>query len=74
MYKYLREQCSVMPQQNLMQDQSLIDWTPVTGSDVSWNFEKFLVSKKGVPYKRYNYMTMPNDATLVADIQYLLNQ
>lgn len=29
-------------------------WTPVTRSDVAWNFEKFLLDKDGKPVKRYS--------------------
>ncbi|CAH0514167.1 unnamed protein product [Peronospora belbahrii] len=29
-------------------------WMPVTRADVSWNFEKFLISPDGTPYKRYS--------------------
>lgn len=31
-----------------------IDWTPVTRTDLSWNFEKFLVNQDGVPVRRYS--------------------
>jgi glutathione peroxidase len=29
-------------------------WSPVTRSDVAWNFEKFLVTPEGRPFKRYS--------------------
>jgi len=29
-------------------------WTPVTRSDIAWNFEKFLVDKEGHVVKRYS--------------------
>lgn len=29
-------------------------WMPVTRADVSWNFEKFLISPDGTPFKRYS--------------------
>ena len=39
---------------------------------IKWNFSKFLVDKKGVPYKRF----APQDApeSLQADIEFLLNK
>lgn len=70
-YQYLRGSCSVMPQQNLMDDVSLISWTPVTGSDISWNFEKFLIDRSGKPFRRYNYMVFPD--AMIPDIEYLLS-
>jgi len=29
-------------------------WTPVCRSDISWNFEKFIVRADGVPFRRYS--------------------
>jgi len=31
-----------------------IRWTPVLTTDITWNFEKFLIDKKGQPFKRYD--------------------
>lgn len=42
----------------------------VTG-EIPWNFAKYLVDKKGVPYKRYD-RTKPLD--MVGDIEELLAQ
>lgn len=38
----------------LMNDPMSIIWSPVCRNDVSWNFEKFLISSDGVPFKRYS--------------------
>lgn len=38
----------------LMKDPQAILWSPVRRSDVSWNFEKFLIDANGVPFKRYS--------------------
>lgn len=38
--------------ENLVTDPKYIIWSPVCRSDVAWNFEKFLINHKGVPYKR----------------------
>ncbi|MEE6502622.1 hypothetical protein FKM82_004578 [Ascaphus truei] len=38
---------------SLMTDPKGIIWAPVRRSDISWNFEKFLIGPDGVPYKRY---------------------
>jgi glutathione peroxidase len=37
--------------------------------EVSWNFEKFLVSKKGEVVGRYKSAVAPNDASLAAAIE-----
>jgi len=37
--------------------------------DISWNFEKFLISPAGQIVGRYGPMTAPDDAKLVADIE-----
>lgn len=41
-------------QTSLMANPKYIIWEPVLRTDVSWNFEKFLISPDGVPYKRYS--------------------
>lgn len=40
------------------------------GSDVEWNFAKFLVDKNGIPVKRYAPKIPPND--IIPDITKLL--
>ena len=45
-------------------------WTPVTRSDIAWNFEKFLLDKDGNLVKRYSRY-YPTDA-ISADIEALL--
>lgn len=37
-----------------MADPKFIIWQPVKRSDISWNFEKFLVDKSGQAFKRYS--------------------
>jgi len=39
---------------SLMSNEVFITWSPVLRSDISWNFEKFLINKQGVPVKRYS--------------------
>ena len=36
-------------------------WSPVTQNDITWNFEKFLVGKDGLPYKRYGPAKNPKN-------------
>jgi len=55
-FKWLREKMP-MPSDDavsLMSDPGYIIWRPVTRTDVSWNFEKFLIDSKGNPVKRYS--------------------
>lgn len=42
---------------------------PEKPEDVLWNFEKFLISKKGEIIGRYSPSTKPDDAVLVGDIE-----
>ena len=53
-------------------DVSGIYWTPVRQSDITWNFEKFLVDQQGRPFKRYNPAVDPK--ALGGDIQFLMNR
>ncbi len=39
---------------SLMTDPKFIIWSPVRRSDISWNFEKFLIDQKGAPVRRYS--------------------
>jgi glutathione peroxidase len=29
-------------------------WTPIRRSDITWNFEKFIINQEGVPVRRYS--------------------
>ena len=40
-----------------------------TAGDITWNFEKFLVSPEGGIVARYRPQVEPEDATIVADIE-----
>ena len=44
----------------------------VLGSSIKWNFTKFLVSKDGVPFKRYSPTTTPTE--IEGDIVKLLSR
>lgn len=45
-------------------------WAPLRRSDVSWNFEKFLVNQNGIPVKRYSPKFLTED--IGPDIEKLL--
>jgi len=70
-WSWMRSYCSWIPQSYIMNDVSYISWSPVTGADVAWNFEKILIDKNGIPYRRYSYTDLPSDLT--PDIDYLLS-
>ncbi|KAF2363040.1 Glutathione peroxidase [Trinorchestia longiramus] len=38
----------------IMTDPKYVIWSPVRRDDLSWNFEKFLVDHKGIPFRRYS--------------------
>uniref|UniRef100_H3BB80 Glutathione peroxidase n=2 Tax=Latimeria chalumnae TaxID=7897 RepID=H3BB80_LATCH len=55
---------------SLMTDPKSIIWSPVCRNDISWNFEKFLISSDGEPYKRYSRKFLTID--IEEDIKKLL--
>jgi len=70
LYSFLKGAC---PQPSMyLPSPQFIDWQPVSPADITWNFEKFLITKQGVPYKRYNPPSNP--LSLVDDIKFLINQ
>jgi len=70
LYTWLKSSCAVEPV--IMNNPSFLDWSPVRSYDITWNFAKFLLDKKGNPFRRYNYLTPPG--ALGSDIEYLLQQ
>uniref|UniRef100_A0A8C4E6A3 glutathione peroxidase n=1 Tax=Dicentrarchus labrax TaxID=13489 RepID=A0A8C4E6A3_DICLA len=55
---------------SLMKDPKFLVWSPICRTDVSWNFEKFLIGPEGEPFKRYSKMFPTID--IEPDIQRLL--
>lgn len=56
LFQFLREQLP-FPEDNsykFMSSIKLIIWEPISRTDVSWNFEKFLIDANGRPVKRYS--------------------
>lgn len=49
---------------------SYFSWTPVSTTDVAWNFEKVLLDASLTPVKRYSSITGPS--AIATDIQRLL--
>jgi len=71
-WSWMRQYCSWIPQSYIMNDVQLISWSPITGADTAWNFEKILIDKQGIPYRRYSYTQLPLELT--DDIDFLLSQ
>lgn len=69
MYTYLKSYCP--PVQEIFNTAGPgIYYDPLKNSDVRWNFEKFLINKKGKPVLRYHTSFHPEQ--LRQDIQDLL--
>jgi len=47
-----------------------ISWSPVKVTDITWNWEKFLITRSGRAYKRFSPTTDPHD--MVNDIYALI--
>lgn len=47
--------------ESFMSDPKFIIWSPVKRTDISWNFEKFLLSQDGTPVKRYSRTFLTKD-------------
>lgn len=45
-----------------------------TGGDVTWNFQKFLIDKKGEIAAKFSPSTQPMDASVISKIEELLKQ
>jgi glutathione peroxidase len=56
----------------LISNANKITWNPISRNDIGWNFEKFLIDKKGNPYKRFNHKIPPKE--IEKDIIKLLNE
>mmetsp|Transcript_20495 Transcript_20495/g.44381 ORF Transcript_20495/g.44381 Transcript_20495/m.44381 type:complete len:189 (+) Transcript_20495:313-879(+) len=62
LFRALRSACP-MPTVDggqIMSRPGLISWGPVTGSDITWNFAKFLVDRNGRPVRRYSPSEAPS--------------
>jgi len=59
MYKWLRDRC--MAPQLEFEDKDRLYYSDMHVNDIRWNFEKFLVDHRGVPFKRYAPHVPPED-------------
>jgi len=56
--------------ESLMGDPKFFIWKPVKRTDISWNFEKFLIDRQGNPVKRFSRNFLTSD--IEGDISSLL--
>jgi len=70
MYTYLKNYCPSTREH--FSDANRLFYSPIKNSDIRWNWEKFLISKEGKPYMRYDAGTKPDD--IRSDIEFLLKQ
>nr|CAD7200202.1 unnamed protein product [Timema douglasi] len=59
LFTYLKKQCP--PTRNGFAESKNLFYSPLMNNDIRWNFEKFLVNRQGVPVKRYDPSTIPDD-------------
>jgi len=70
LYTYLKDYCP--PTKERIADTDGLYYTPVRISDITWNFEKFLVFGNGSVYKRYEPSFPPMD--MVDDVNFVLSE
>lgn len=70
LYTYLKRYCP--PTRDGFTDKTILLWEPLKNNDIRWNWEKFLINKRGVPYMRYDPSTPPE--AIRPDIEFLLSE
>jgi len=70
LYTYLKAFCPTT--RTSFADPDYLYYKPLKANDIRWNWEKFLITKSGKPFMRYDPGTKPND--LRNDILFLLQQ
>ena len=60
------------PTRQAFRDGRQLYYTPVKVNDIRWNWEKFLITRSGKPFMRYDPNTRPQD--IRNDIMFLLQQ
>lgn len=67
-YTYIKSACPYNGQDSLGDNWCL--WSPMSRTDLVWNFEKFLLDRDGRLFRRYPPQVSPNE--MEADIMQLL--
>ncbi|XP_074647435.1 glutathione peroxidase-like [Tubulanus polymorphus] len=66
LYTYLKELCPAP--RDLIGNPKELFWQPIKTSDITWNFEKFLIDKNGKPLIRVNPMVAPNSTEFISEL------
>lgn len=69
LFAYLKSCCP--PTRDYFEESTKLYYTPIRNSDIRWNFEKFLIDRKGIPVMRYDAMARVAD--MRSDIDALVN-
>ncbi|XP_046459266.1 glutathione peroxidase 1-like [Daphnia pulex] len=59
LYSYLKKSCPTT--RDFFEPIARLIYSPLRNNDVRWNFEKFLIDRKGKPVKRYDASTRVSD-------------
>ncbi|KAL0278980.1 UNVERIFIED_CONTAM: hypothetical protein PYX00_000639 [Menopon gallinae] len=68
LYTYLKRYCPAT--RDGFSDSKELMWNPLKVNDIRWNWEKFLVTRRGIPFMRYDPSTDPS--VIAPDIEFLL--
>jgi glutathione peroxidase len=68
--QFLQYSCGPWLWDSMFTEPQSIQWTPINAYQTVWNFEKWLIDRRGIPVTRYAPHVMPS--TLTADIEKLL--
>jgi glutathione peroxidase len=77
LYKYLTESmknAKSNPEGNLIERLSSRNLITGDSHDIKWNFEKFLIDRKGNVVARFNPDVLPEDKVVIDQIEYLLKE
>lgn len=70
LFTFLKDFCPAT--RNNFMVTSKLYYSPLQANDIRWNWEKFLITKSGKPFMRYDPGTKPED--IRNDIMFLLQQ
>jgi len=70
LFAFLKEHCPATRQSFASKEH--LWYHPQKISDIRWNWEKFLITRAGKPFMRYDPGTKPDE--IMADVQFLLEQ
>jgi len=70
LYTYLKAYCPAT--RTTFSDTGYLFYKPLKQNDIRWNWEKFLITKSGKPFMRYDPGTKPEE--IRNDIMFLLQQ